>query len=1147
MGRPNSGARGLAALALALVAAPIAPLAGQDMEAVEPNRGGEITLETQDPAVALQQLHTAPGYRVNLFASEQDFPVENAVAIQFDSRGRMWVATMPTYPHVRPGEPATDKLVILEDTNGDGIADRHTVFADSLYLATGFELGDGGVYVAQQPNLVFLRDTNGDGVADERRIIHHGFGTGDSHHSIHAFTWGPDGALYFQEGTFHYTQTETPYGPIRVRDAGIFRYEPRTEKLEVFVSYPFANPWGHVFDRWGQNFIADASNGNNYFALPLTGRVEYPRKRPEMQVFTTKVRPTGGAELISSRHLPADVQGNFIVSNSIGFHGIKNHRVFEESSGFSSTEAEPLLYSTDINFRPIDIKVGPDGALYIVDWYNPLVGHMQYSLRDPRRDHTHGRIWRLSAENMPLLEVKNLELLSVPQLLDELKVYEDRHRYRVRRELRERGEAEVRSALAAWVRGLDTSDPEHEHHLLEALWQYQALNVVERQLLDRLLNAEDPRARAAATRVLRFWRDQLDDSMELFRARVNDEHPRVRLEAVIALSYVPTVEAARVALESRKHATDYYLDYGLTETIAALEPQWKPVLLSGEPFAADNPDGVVFLLDRLSAEELPRVALTEPVARVLLERSGVALDARRAALSSLAQQRRTTAAAILTQTLTTNLERPHEPAAKDLATLLAESPGAELRAQRSALERLARSAADPLLRQGAFLGLMRADGNVDRAWRLAAASRRGMLDLLEAAGAVEDPALQQALYPRIRAFLDETLSRPAASTAEPVRGRYVRIEQPGCCETQSLAEVQVFDGTRNVALTGRATQKSTGSGGLASRAIDGVTDGDFRLGSVSQSAVLEADPWWELDLQESRPISSIVIWKRTDGQLGGDMNGFHVRVLDAERRPVFTRENNDAEPQPIVFSVDADTARLVRRAAVRALSELEGNEEQRLALFTDLLARGVESDLALAGAATIAGTRAPAEAQAGALVDRVLAHAQAMPIAEREGDTFKRAIELARALGATLPADRAERITARIEGLLPKQVRIRALDAQMRFDVEYFVVQAGQQVEIVLENPDHMPHNLVVTLPGAAEKVGRAADAMAAQPDGFAKEFIPDLPEVYAATRLINTGQSYTLRFEAPSAPGEYPFICTFPGHWITMRGIMNVTPAATE
>ncbi|MBW3629178.1 MAG: dehydrogenase [Gemmatimonadetes bacterium] len=1102
-----------------------------------------IDLSTADTAAARQRLTPAPGYALDLFASEADFPIQKPVALAFDSRGRMWVGTMPSYPHYEPGDPPIDQIVILEDTDGDGRADKHTVFADSLYLALGFELGDGGVYVSQQPNFVFLRDTNGDDVADERRVVLHGFGTEDSHHAISTFTWGPDGALYMQEGTFLHSQVETPYGPVRSRDAATFRYEPGTEKLSIHAAYPFVNAWGHVFDRWGQDFIADASDGSNYFALPITGRQDYPAKHLSLRSFTsTRVRPTGGAEILSSRHFPDDVQGNFLLTNVIGFQGIKSHRFIEEGSGFTTREAEPLLTSRDINFRPIDLEVGPDGALYVVDWFNPLIGHMQYSMRDPRRDRTHGRIWRISRPDRPLLAVVNLESLSLSQLLDQLKEPEDRTRYRVRRELRVREREEVRRGLGAWVEALDPAAADHEHHLLEALWAYQSRDMVKPDLLLRLLSAREPRARAAATRVARFWADRLTDPLALLRERVNDEHPRVRLEAVVALSYIPTADAAWVALDALKHPRDYYLDYALNETITALEKVWRPVLVSGQALTGDNTEGVLYLLDRLAPEEVGRVARTEAVSRSLLGRGGVPIDVRRTALRDLASARGTSRESALVQALRAVDGRPEAPTVvAALVTLLGEAGGAELTPLAGELERLALGAKDAEVRHAGYAGLLRAGGGMERAWTLAATNPGRMADLLQAVRHVHDAKLQGALFPRVRDVLRRQTTLPPQQS---VHGRYVRIEQPGCCETQSLAEVQVFDGTVNLAPSGSAAQKSTAAGGEPTRAIDGNTAGTFRAGSVSQSSILEVNPWWELDLGEARPISSVVIWRRTDEQIGGDMNGFHLRVLGSDRSPVWVREKNSAEPQPIVFSLGGDSASLVRRAAVRALSALEVNRDERLALFGDLLARGTDRDLALEALAELIPSAAPSP-HTVVLAEHLLDAAAAIPAPDRTGPTFQRVAAVARALAPSLPAREASRLAAGIEALLPKTVRIRAIEGEMRFDLGSFAVAAAQDVELVLENPDHMPHNLVVTIPGAADRVGRAADAMAAQPDGFQKNFVPESAEVVVATPLVNAGGSFTLRFRAPTAPGEYPFICTFPGHWITMRGIMRVESRA--
>jgi len=370
----------------------------------DPNRkSGKLgSLDYLPAAEQLKHFKLAPGYAIQLVASEEDFPeLANPVAINFDSRGRLWVATMPSYPQWQPKTPMDDKLLILEDANGDGRSDTCRVFAGGLHQPTGFELGHGGVFVAQQPDLVFLKDTDGDDRADTkvRRLI--GFDSADSHHGLSAFEWGPDGALYFQEGTFKQSQVESPYGLTRLGDAGVWRYEPRTEKFGVHVSFAMANPWGHVFDRWGQNFVADASPGFNYWAAPISGHVEYPDKHPggsraknldwggskgtgDYPVFVPKrTRPSSGCEIVSSRHFPPEAQGRFLLNNVIGDLGILQHKMRDDGSGFAGEEIEPLLMSDHGNFRPVDLQFGPDGALYIVDWHKALIGHLPHNLREP--------------------------------------------------------------------------------------------------------------------------------------------------------------------------------------------------------------------------------------------------------------------------------------------------------------------------------------------------------------------------------------------------------------------------------------------------------------------------------------------------------------------------------------------------------------------------------------------------------------------------------------------------------------------------------------------------------------------------------------------------------------------------------------------
>lgn len=545
-----------------------------ELPTIETNFKGKLSLRS--PQEEMESFKLAPGYEVNLFASEVEFPeLAKPVQFTFDARGRMWVIVMPTYPHYLPGEDANDKVLILEDTNDDGRADKQTVFAEGLYLPTGIELGDKGCYVAEQRHVLFLRDSDGDDRADTKEIVLHGFDSSDSHHAISAFTWGPGGALYFQEGTFNQSQIETPNGPQRCSDAGVYRYDPRRERLDVFVSYPFANPWGHVFDRWGQDFVADASGGANYFAAAFSGAVDYPRKHPGMKQFLVKQwRPTCGCELVSSRNFPDEVQGDYLLNNDIGFQGTLQYRMREDGSAFAASPVDPLMRSSDPSYRPVDIKFGPDGALYLCDWYNPLVGHMQHSVRDPNRDQTRGRIWRVRYKDRPLVVPPKIAGEPIADLLDLLKTYEDRTRYTVRRELGDRDTKEVLAAVDKWIGGLDQRDEAYGHHLLEALWAQQQHDAVDRQLLRKLLRDEDYRVRAAATRVLCYCHHRVDEPLALLQAQVNDDHPRVRLEAIRALSFFDgkaAEKALEIVVEGLLYEQDEYLEYTAKETMATLE------------------------------------------------------------------------------------------------------------------------------------------------------------------------------------------------------------------------------------------------------------------------------------------------------------------------------------------------------------------------------------------------------------------------------------------------------------------------------------------------------------------------------------------------------------------------------------------------
>lgn len=224
------------------------------------------------------------------------------------------------------------------------------------------------------------------------------------------------------------------------------------------------------------------------------------------------------------RHFPDEVQGDIILGNAIGFLGIKQHQIEDDGTGWKTTFRHDLLTSTDRNFRPVDLEFAPDGSLYVIDWHNILIGHMQHNARDPMRDKNHGRIYRITYPGRPLVTPAQIAGAPLATLLENLKEPESRTRYRTRREIRNHPVSEVLPAVKKWA-----SAQTDIHAKLEALWVTWGMNAVDELLLRELLASSDFRARAAAVRVLRYNTHRIADHAALLEKAAADEQGRVRL------------------------------------------------------------------------------------------------------------------------------------------------------------------------------------------------------------------------------------------------------------------------------------------------------------------------------------------------------------------------------------------------------------------------------------------------------------------------------------------------------------------------------------------------------------------------------------------------------------------------------------------
>lgn len=1106
-----------------------------------PNPDGSYPFIGGEEAIPMMSVY--PGMKVNLFASEEQFPVlASPVQMAWDTKGRLWVAVWPNYPERRPDSKIGDSLQVFEDVDGDGKADKVTEFVGDLNCPTGFQFYKDGVLLVQAPDLWFLRDTDGDGKADWKERILMGLDSADSHHTANAVCLDPGGAIYLSDGVFHRTQIETARGPVRNDDGAIYRFEPRTGKFETYVSYGFANPHGRVFDYWGNDLITDATGNNTYFGPAFSGHIDYPMKHAGMREFWDRPsRPCPATGILSSRHFPEELQENFLNLNVISFQGIFNVKVTEEGSGLKGTTQPNLISSTDPNFRPIAVAVGPDGALYFADWHKPLIGHMQHHLRDPNRDDRHGRIYRITWPGRPLLKPAKIDGQPIEALLELLKEPENGTRELAKIELGERDTAAVIAAVKQWAARLDSNDPAYQHHLMEALWVHQWHNVVNVELLDRMLKSPEPRARAAAARVLCYWRDRVPDSLQRFMTLATDPSPRVRLEAVRAASFYREAAAADVALAILKEPTDYYLDYCLKESLRQLQPVWRQAIAEGKPIAANNPAGVKFLIGSVTTAELLKLPKTVEVFEAILLRPDANDADRAAALDGLARRRQSNRLTELFALI--NGPGKGQPAGSLARLLLLQSPD-DLRGVRSQLVTLSQSGETPEVRQAAWVARALADGSFDTVWSEAAGSTAKLTELLNGIPLLNDADFRAKALDRVMPLL-KTLPADlvAQAKAKPGgEGRFVRIELPRR-GTLTLAEVQVLSEGRNIATQGKATQSSVSNGGDASRAIDGRTDGSFGSGTQTHSVENERNPWWEVDLGGNRNVEDVVVWNRTEGDLGKRLDGFTLVVLDEGRREVF-KQTGVAAPSPsATLKVGGDPLAALQRAAIRASVSMNSEHEAVFKALTALIEKGEQVPTAARALRALPPVTWPKDS-AGTAAQAIGRWAASVPVASRTAQDFVETVQTAKDMAGYLPAAQAAALRKELKDLGVAVFVIRTVREQMRYDISRLVVEPGKPFEIILENDDFMPHNLVFVQPGTREAVAtRAATMKPEQLDFQGRAYIPDSKDVFGGTRLLDAGQRQTLKVTAPTTPGTYEYVCTFPGHWTLMWGTLVVTP----
>ena len=525
------------------------------------------------------------GLEISLWAANP--LLSKPVEMNWDAKGRLWVASTPIYPQIQPGAYATDKIFVLEDTDHKGRANKTTVFADDLLIPTGVEptltaKGYNAAYVGASTELLLLTDTDGDGKADQRRVVLSGFGTEDTHHTLHALHWGVDGRLYISQSIYIHTHAETPWGVVRLNSGGVLAYDPRTEKVEVFAK-GLVNNWGHQTDAEGQSFLTDGAGGNGIsWAFPgATFSPSEGAKGTMPSVSPGSYPKFCSLEIIRSPLFPPSWQGN-AVTNDFRAHRMVRFSFTDLSktepvrSAYATTDMPDVARTADQGFRPVDVKLGPDGALYVADWTNPVINHGEVDFRDPRRDKKNGRIWRISHKDGKPVVWSSLWEKSTTQLLDALLSNNAWEQQQARRMLSQRLSKEGFGALDAWRKTRATQDAERAAAFVRAAVAGPAAAIENLSVQEAATACWEARWRGALGTVT--------GNVERLATLAQDASPRVRIEAMRALCRIPSpaaAEAVAVAIE-RQPANDPQYAFAAKLSMREVGAFWVEDVLNGK-------------------------------------------------------------------------------------------------------------------------------------------------------------------------------------------------------------------------------------------------------------------------------------------------------------------------------------------------------------------------------------------------------------------------------------------------------------------------------------------------------------------------------------------------------------------------------------
>ncbi len=897
------------------------------------------------PEESMKLMQVPAGFEIKLFAAEPD--ITNPIAMSWDEKGRLWIVESVDYPNtfIETDGASNDRIKICEDTDGDGKADKFTVFADNLNIPTSMVFARGGVIVSMAPNFVFLKDTNGDDIADIRETILTGFGKNDTHAGPSNLQYGFDNKIW---GVLGYSGFNGNINGENVRfGQGVYRFNTDGKNLE-FLAPTSNNTWGLGFSEDNNVFISTANNTHSaYYSMPaklmqrgLAGNniqaVQKLDGHYDVHAMTPNLRQVdvvggftaaAGHHLYTARNFPKEYWNRIALVCEPTVRLIHNAVIEPKGAGFIEKDGWNLLASSDEWVGPVQAEVGPDGAVWVADWYNFVIQHNTFvprqaptevilplTLQDQKRgqgnalatnlrDLDRGRIYRVVYKNGKAYTPVKLNANDIPGLLAALESDNMFWRITAQRLLVESKDQSALPGLYKIINNQKVDEIGLNGAAVNALWTLQGLGVLTGsnaealQIVTKAFLHPAAGVRKAAIEVLPNSQSAINAIQK--SGLINDPNLNVRKSVLLAITAMPpSAELGRLIYEASKNPENEKDEWLVKALSAAAINHRDGFLAAGSAVQSPTDPASLNFSQRLSA---------------LVNQEIYILDRRNPIVS------------------------PPDVTGKEIFIKAS------------------------MIRRGERLeGVIVAQGSKNDGYGLF----------------IQDRKLNFVVKQDGKTY--------TARTIDTVPDK--------------------FDVSASLTQNGVMTIQ-----------IDGKKAGSAMAASLFAKPLLQ-------DLRIARDIDGEDRIGNYQGQFGlrGEMQNASVELKDP------------------VMKVSASAG------------------SQNSALKTTVISIKVVPDM-------------------------------------------------------------------------------------MQYDNKLFTVKAGQKVTIDFENPDGMQHNLLIVKPGTLQKVGAAADAMLRDPKAAEKNYTPEMPEVLQAIKLLNPEESFQLTFTVPSVPGDYPFVCTFPGHWRGMNGIMRV------